>query len=271
MVVEQRYFWRRCCALVIDLLLLGMVVTLLAGITNKAIGTNLVAPGLIKTTQCQPVELFSAEQMQTYFPLRENGSHVQVRCDTTNFFVTSYSIAQIGMDWKVGATTYRSRINYPVNKRGELVRVFQADFVLYILAPFVFAYFLSRRKATLGKSWMSVWVVDQRNGPPDFRNAFIREGVKFLPVILFGAYSLYSEITIYGPAVTSTEFIEASLKPLAEASDQLQNLSWINFTPVILFIIAMIWFFFGSFIRWNGQAYWDRVAHLYVVRQPSHP
>ncbi|MDF2370875.1 MAG: RDD family protein [Rhizobiaceae bacterium] len=266
-MVEQRFFWRRAVAFIIDLLLLGLIVTVFAALLNIFAGTNIVAPGLIKSSRCVEAEHFSAEKMNTFFPLVENSEHFQRQCEITHFFVTSYRVAVVGMIVKNGDSSFSRHVSYGVDPAGNPTRIFDLGNFIYFFAPFLFAYGLYRRKATWGKSLMSVCVVDERKNAPTFKNALTREGVKFAPLILFSLYNIYMQLAVQSDAATSDAVVEQLVDMLRTLLGTSQQNTWILIAASVVFGVVALWFYFGSFIRWNGQAYWDRLTGLYVMRK----
>ncbi|KZK97132.1 RDD family protein [Pseudovibrio sp. Ad26] len=256
--MTAKYFWRRAFAYLIDLFILGFVITAIIVAYNSVFSTRFLAPELLKTTACAPqFGMISQELMDEILPLEPGHQHQQVLCKQTNMFASSFHITALQKFWKEGNTTRSVSVNYYSDEHGNQRTYLPSEPFFYLLAPFIFALFLAKMGQTPGKRLFKLTVYNASLQKPDLKSALKREYFKAAVLIitaLFGLYSLYQIITL--------DLVEAG----KQAQELLQNLEqgnfWLWIIGGVVFSLAAFWFEFGSFIRWRGRTYWDQLAHL---------
>lgn len=256
--MTKRYFWRRAFAYIFDLLICGFFVTIVAVALNDVFSSSILAPALIKSNSCEVRDdLFTAERMNELQPLELGQSHQQILCKQTNMLTTSFYITALQKVWTEGDTTFRITLEYYSDDRGNQRTYISSEPVVYLLAPFLFALFLSRRGQTPGKRMLGLNVSNNTSGTPDPKSALKRECLKGSILFIFALQQLYIMIT------ANNLDIDEAAKLAQSLSIELEPPGIWNIISLNLAIgVAGLWLLFGSFIFWKGQTYWDRFANL---------
>ncbi|KZK83998.1 RDD family protein [Pseudovibrio sp. W64] len=256
--MTAKYFWRRAFAYLLDLFILGFVITAIVVAYNSVFSTRFLAPELLKTTACAPqFDMISQDRMDEILPLEPGHQRQQILCKQTNMFASSFHITALQKIWKEGNVTRSVSVSYYSDEYGNQRTYLPSEPFFYLLAPFVFALFLARMGQTPGKRLLNLNVYNASLQKPDLKSALKREYFKATVLIitaLFGLYSLYQIITL--------DLVEAG----KQAQELLQNLGqgnfWLWIVGGVVLSLAAFWFEFGSFIRWRGRTYWDQFANL---------
>lgn len=253
-IMLPKYFWRRSLAVYIDYFIFAFLLAIIGLGIQKITNTTIIAPQAITNSTCGEQQIFKKNEMDEFFPLKENQTHLQFLCKVTNMLIENHFIAKVGI--KTSDKNKQSvllQILY-VDKNGIASaenKAFDLSNILHIIFPFIMAILLFQKNTSIGKRLLGLQVVRKDNQPLDINTALKREYFKGLPFLAFAIYYFY---TLLFP-ITFQEF---------EVSSQ------ITIPKIILSIIiafAAFWFLIGSFIKWNGQSYWDRFADTIVEKK----
>ena len=258
----KRNFFRRAFSFLIDLFIVSIVLSLFAFSLNSILGTNLVAPHLFKSTICQQGEFFSPQGLTELFPVEEDAQHFQFECEITTMFLTKYRTLNFGTVQEVGNTTVRRSVSFVADTDNNKIDLASLDFALFLFSPALFAFLLSRNGHTPGKKMMSVIVRTADGNNPGFWTAMKREYLKALFLVL-GRLSSLVDIVYSG-----SQSVEELAQSVSSAELPGANF-WTNVSVSAILLLLIIWFQFGSFIRWKGQTYWDRWNGLVTQQKTS--
>ncbi|EEA92961.1 RDD family protein [Pseudovibrio sp. JE062] len=255
--MTARHFWRRAFAYLLDLFILGFVITVIIIAYNSIFSTRFLAPELLTTSACAPqFDMIPQERMDEILPLEPGQQHQQFLCKQTNMLANSFHIAGLQKIWQEGNVTRSVSVSYYSDEHGNQKTYFSSEPFFYLLAPLVFALFLAKMGQTPGKRLFKLTVYNNALQKPDLMSALKREYFKatvLIIIALFSLYSLYQAVTLD---------LEVAGK---QAQDLLNNLGgnfWLWIVGGVVISIAAFWFEFGSFIRWRGRTYWDQFADL---------
>jgi hypothetical protein len=262
-----RHFLRRAVAFFVDNLVFQITLLLLFLLLYTAMGWSL---GLGTSMKCDPApDGPLVRQIETEWPLAAGETRNNQICVVSGagsqqriFFsvVTSkqtdimsnrhFSINvdeagnAIPLDTSFLATTY------------ELIK----PFVFFGLFIFLTAKITASGKRTPGKLLMSLRIVDTTAAVPSLKGCLTREIWKFLPTGLV--------------AVLAMIFMPRTFQPLSgdvlDLIHAARDMKAVGFGPLIAigivgWILSFIWWF-GPFIIWRGQTFYDRIAGCFVVR-----
>ena len=269
--MDPRYFWRRVFAFLGDLLLAGLFFGILVFVVDLAVPIKIVAPEVPKFNTCsEPRTLISEETMHTILPLKEGEVHYQALCKTTNGFFSTFYTTVIGKQWSEGSQTKDTKISYNSDRDGVPVSVLFTDPFFAILVPLLFAVILSRYGTTPARHLFILAVCDENEQPPSLLSALKREYLKWLPMVVGSVFSMQD---IYKPSefiddkTLYSELVKAAsdLDKLAETTTNEVTIVTSDYLLLAVFAILFFGFYFGSFIFWRGQTFWDRFARLYTI------
>ncbi|MCP5082140.1 MAG: RDD family protein [Alphaproteobacteria bacterium] len=256
--MKNRYFWRRCFAYAIDLLICSIFVTIIAATLNGAFSSRILAPALLKLTNCEARDdLVAKERMNELLPLEEGQKHQQFLCKQTNMLTTSHYTTIFQKTWKKENNTYRVNLNYYSDENGKQHTYIISDPFLALVAPLIFALFLTKWGQTPGNRLMRLAVNTAAFEKPDIKSSLKRE---YLKAVIFVIISLFSLYTVY--MSINFDIDEAAKLLRSMSSDLEQSGFWKWMALGFAFSMAAIWFQFGSFLRWRGRTYWDQFANL---------
>ena len=262
--MPKRIFIRRSFAYFVDLLVLGLFIAIASSVFLYPFNVNIAAPGLISTSVCAPKNFVSSERMHELLPTALNGKHQQVSCTTTSMFLTSQEYAiLIQSEPNDRGGNNSKRITYPVDENGNPTSVFSSEIILYLIAPFVLAFGVFKFGTSFGKRLLGVVVHNKSDTPMRFLTALKRELFKGGIFIFTGLYGLI-EYIFWQPLDLDGA---ASWLGVLEIGG---SLFWGIIVAGIMTFLGFFWYFFGSFIRWRGQAYWDRWSGT-IVRKSEEP
>ncbi len=264
--MAKKFFWRRSLAYIIDILLSMIVASILVVILNSFFSTKILAPDFIRTTGCEIREdLVTQDTLNRLLPLDEGGRHQQVLCKQTNMFVTTFYVVKLYKTWQKDDTTFNANIFYYADENGQQAEYISFQPFVYLLMPFIFALFISKKGYTPGKRVMSLIVYNDAFEKIDLRSALKREYLKSILFVLSAIFSLFT-------MVLSTGFdIEQAANTLTSLLVMLEQINFmlVRILAIIIFVLIFV-FYFGSFIRWRGQAYWDKFSKLYVSHRQDY-
>lgn len=257
----NRLFIKRAVAYIIDIVAISVLAAILTIVLNKTTDHNFIAPHIFKFAKCDKAKIISDERMQSLFPLSEGQFHKQTFCKITTMGITSYDSLRLMRVHKTDNSTHTVSINYPSNDRGEYKPIYTIDTLLWLFAPLLFAFMISKKGYSVGKMVMGLVIYTRSLEKPSFASAVKREYLKFLPLVigaLFGVYEM---------SYMATFDVDITAEQVLTISETLTSNFIIWTIGGFLITIAVFWYQFGSFIRWNGQAYWDRWTGLFVNTQ----
>lgn len=260
--MTKRYFWRRAFAYIFDLLICGFFVTIVAVGLNGVFSSSILAPAIIQGGDCEVRDdLFTAERMNELLPLEPGQSHRQILCKQTNMLTTSYYVTTLQKVWSKGDTHFKVTLDFYSDENGNQRAYISSEPFLYLLAPFIFALFLSRWGQTPGKRLLGLNVSNVDVGRPNLISALKREYLKGAVFVIFALHQLYTTFAAINLDLDETAKLTQSL------SEELESLSiWDIFTLGLALTLGGLWLMFGSFVFWKGQTYWDRFANLKTER-----
>lgn len=255
----NRNFWRRSIAYAFDLLICGFFATAIAILLNTVLSANVLAPALIKSGSCEMRDdLFTAELMNELLPLEVGQNHQQILCRHTNMLFTSFYTTTLRKSWRRGNANYSVHIAFYSDENGEQVGYISSEPFLYLLAPLVLALFLVRQGQTPGKRLLGLRVYNDAFDAPDLKSALMREYLKAAILVIGALLGFYTMLeTINFDIVEAAEVVQ-------ELSAELEQTNFLTWATVVEAVAAaaLLWFQFGSFIRWRGRTYWDQFAKL---------
>lgn len=260
-IMTKKYFIRRIFAYLIDILILSIFFAIFAVAINSVFNIKFVAPELIKYSACQDRQMISAERMSALLPLSGTQKHQQIFCTTTTMGITTFHTATLRRMGKVDGRQNIGFLSYYVDKDGKQANVYSIDPFLTLIAPFIFALFVSRRGRTYGKQALGLVIFDSSLANPNFSVALKREYLKAIPMILAAFVSIH---TMY--QLNNFDLDAAALKliDISSATND-GSLSQLFLLGAVTIIGSIgIWYNLGSFIRWRGQTYWDKWTNLSV-------
>ena len=253
--IPRKHFWRRAGAFLIDWLIISTVVLVLTALVQTLSPIQPVAPNLLNYWSCsagpEAIKKLDADRL---LPLRSGEQRLGRFCEVSQFGVMRHYVQSIGAIKQEGSVTHRRILNMYVDADGNPIKVFSMGALMVILAPLVFAAFLSHSGRTPGKAAMKLYVAQRRLLFVPFKAALLRELLRFLPLVVYSVWLLYTELTF-------------DLEDAAQMLDQADTglafvLPWVAAGLVVTVVTLGYWFL--PFIRWRGQTVYDRLAGLYV-------
>lgn len=225
---------------------------------NSTFTSNIIAPSFVRSSECVlRDDLVSAERVSELLPLKATQVHQQLLCKQTNMFSTSFYTTNLRKYWLEDGINRSVGISYYSDENGMQTFYIPIDPFFYLLSPLIFAFFLSRNGQTFGKRILGLVVYNDALEKPAFKAALKREyfkGIFFVLVAMIGFYGIYQAYNF------DIEQAAKSVEELYETTQLRNPLLWI--IGSIAFSIMILWFHFGSFIRWTGRTYWDKFARL---------
>lgn len=256
----KRSFIRRIFASIIDWLILGIFFAFIGLGIQTIFGIKVIAPGLLKATYCENQDVVSKAQMDLLLPVEEGQVQYQTVCTITHMGISTHRIATLNRATQIDGVNYKNYISYVIDENNQQINFFMGDILLYLFGPLLLALWISKFGSTIGKKWLNLFIVDKTGQNPTLKQALRRE---YLKGCVFAASAIYSIYEISYLNNLNLEEFAKTLPPLTEPFGDGQLPYFI--ATVTLFTIAVFWFYFGSFIKWKGQTYWDRFAKLKVV------
>lgn len=256
----KRFFIRRLFASIIDWLILGVLFAFIGLGIQTIFGVKVIAPSLIKTSYCENQDVVSKARMDELLPVEEGQVQYQAICTITHMVISTHQVAVLGRSTQIDGVNYNQNIGYMVDKNNQQINFFSVEVLLNLFGPLLLALWISKFGSTIGKKWLNLFIVDDTGQNPTLKQALKRE---YLKGFLFAASAFYNGYQTFQLQNISVEELAKLLPPLTEPLGETQLLYMI--VGGVLTAIAVIWFYFGSFIKWKGRAYWDRFAKLKVV------
>lgn len=256
---EPRHFWRRGFAFLLDALIAQLVAALLFAAIHALTGISLGATFTTSQSQCAaaPPDHPQVMRVDTLWPLPAGAQRENFVCDRavsgerSRIFVTR-------VIWKEGITTYRREVAYPIDKDGKALPIeYELDLTPFAIVLF-FVVLSAQGRRTPGKAVLSLRVTTEQGGVPGWGHAIRREVLKLLPLVLFGALTLW---TALAPPAALTDS-GASIVGMRDGT---------FFTsPWMLIVfgfcaVSFVWWF-GPFIVWRGRTWYDALAGTRLIR-----
>jgi len=264
---RSRHFWRRAIALFVDNLVFQIILLLLVVLLYTAMGWNL---GLGTSMKCDPApDGPLVRQIETEWPLASGETRNNQIC----------VVSGAGSQQRIFFSVVSSNQNDIMSNRHFSINVDEAGnaiprdmsfltttyelikpFVFFGLFIFLTAKITASGRRTPGKLLMSLRIVDTTGAVPSLKRCLTREIWKFLPTALV--------------AVVAMIFMPLTLQPLfgdvVDLIHAARDMNAVSFGPLIAvgivgWILGFIWWF-GPFIVWRGQTFYDRIAGCFVVR-----
>jgi uncharacterized RDD family membrane protein YckC len=174
-------FWRRTLAILIDLALIALVVTvagvLLFGPTD---GRVRIGGALVDVARCSSVDPRIVLANPPPFHITNAR-----RCTKSFLGLVHDRTLQVAEVTRSGAITYRRAMTYPVDADGRVVQAFYLDNLIFVLFVGYVLWLEWRFGQTLGKRIMHIQVQSLGGGPINFVQAVKRSVIRFLPWLLF--------------------------------------------------------------------------------------
>lgn len=256
--MHERLFRVRALAFLIDLLIYYFAAAALAVVIALFLPIQVLVPSIINANVCRDLQIERDDPVIVALQAPADAIIFKKHCVYRQMFINRVDLHAIGYAGTVDGNRMSMNVSYPVDEHGDVVPIIDFGYLGAFLLPFVTAFFLASRGATPGKSMFYLRVQTGERTNPSYRRGVARELIRFAPFVITGVFGL--------PATWTT--LNASPVEMAEAlasADLTPLFSPIQILVLILAVFgAIFWFWFGSFIRWNGQAYWDRVTGLYV-------
>ncbi|WP_319771914.1 RDD family protein [Breoghania sp.] len=260
--MQDRCFSSRAVALLIDLLVVSTALTVVFYVLSTPFSARFIVPSFIKTNSCEQSNFLSNERMEQLLPLKSGEQHIQRICETRSSFLFKSNITYITAFIRDGNKTYSRSIAYYSDELGNHTRYYPMQLPFYIILALSIAIITGKFATTPGKKYLGLQVTTESGGSPSVRQCLIREMVKFFPLFALAAYET---VGFENPTPDELAVSASKLFQTMESSEMHSAFSG-QLAAGILIFIAFIWFQFGSFIRWRGQTYWDRLAGLYVKK-----
>ena len=257
--MPNRYFVRRAFAYLYDLIIISVIFAIATFVLNSVFDFKFVAPSLVVSNQCMEKEVVPPKRIKELLPLSGNEKHLQIICKVTNMGISTFHNVILQRAGTQNGTTIRTNLGYYSDENGKQIDIIPMQPFLVILAPLFFAFLLARKGATFGKQALDLVVFDENIANPKFAVAVKREYLKVLPLVFFSLFELYEISSMLGFD------IDVAAQQLAIATEVVKTSSvWPFVLLGIGVVLALFWYEFGSFTRWNGKAYWDRWTNLTV-------
>lgn len=177
------------------------------------------------------------------------------------FLDVSYTLS-VTSQFSDNGITQKKFISVPIDAKGNLIAQMDLTPLFYFVFPFIMAFLLHRSGQTPGKRMLNLKVVktgkleESEAEQISLKTALTREYARNIILIVTGITMLPF---FYYPGGVEKMKSYASLLPDGDFI-----VSPVFITITIALSIAAFWYMFGSFIRWQGQAFWDRFAGTIV-------
>lgn len=264
MPIEKRWLLRRAVAFAIDMTIVGIVVTIAAGLLQTLTNSAFDAPKVFSYTSCEDAELVPDEAFGAFGVTNEEAVNFQNICKNSNLGIITTYVTSIGVTYQPEKNRIQTYyLKYSSDSNGNPQPLISLSVAYYLLAACIFSFQISRNRKTIGKSLMSLSVFRDDNSMPDLNSSLRREFFKFSPLIAYGIFELVSEIWIFS-AFSDLETPEEAVAELAPTiAETLSSQSISPYViPIVLLNVAIAVFYVGSFVRWRGRTFWDQFAGL---------
>ncbi len=250
--MEQRHFWRRAIAVLIDFIILSQLAFYL--VVPFADGDRVrLSGGVYQTVDCRTVPLLP-EAMASF---KAQGVETETASLCTSYQNGFYAGATLLVSDQTNTagdiSSNAVTISVPIDRQGEGVEpVFPVSYLAPVVVFFgiVLMTWLWNGR-TFGKMVTRIVVVTSEGDCPGLMRVLSREALKFAPVIV-----LFS-IGLLVPGYT----LEQTL-PLLKSGENialvLGFLGFSTFVYILWWVAPMIW--------WNGAMPYDRIARSLVER-----
>lgn len=253
----RRFFWRRVCALFIDILVIYALVTLLAAAVQPFTKVVIFAPSPINSHSCGPVSDLKESAFAVELLNVQPGESVSATlCKTSAAGLLQKALLTIGVT-KVEDNVSKTRhLRYPVDADLNPIASINIESLVSLLLPLFFALMLTHSGTTIGKKILGLVVRDNANVHSTLGTFLKREYLRFFPIVVWSLLTLFLGGVYFSPA------------DLPEAAQQLESMS-VLFQYLWLFVILqlVVLVFYGvNLIRWRGKMFYDQICDLEVGR-----
>lgn len=279
-----RHFWRRAVAFVVDIVLFWAVLGVISLIVYFLTGWNM---GVItsQTMTCDLAEPSAlTRQVDTEWPLSAGETRVNQICvfsglmmPNQRFFsstvtkvengVTSNRSASIGIDENGNAISSEHLASgFSTPWLGAVAQLL-GSLAVGILFILISAKITATGRRTPGKALLSLRIVDSTAATPTLQRSLKRELFKLLPAgILDTIVSVLLFKSMWDLLAPSGGNFSAIIGAVREP--ELSGIESLLAVQLIGTILMFIWWF-GPFIVWRGQTFYDRIAGCFVVRSEA--
>lgn len=256
-----RYFWRRLAAYIIDVVSLIILLTAIVALIQPYVSTQLIAPTLVKSSLCKPVENLTQIGYAIAFldPVPGDKAVFGI-CETSSPGSPTRRVLTIGLQRIEGNVVVSKLTNFYVDEQLRPLAHLDVGNALFLLMPLLFAIMLARTRTTFGKKLLGIRLENINGQPTNLVRYAKREYLRFLPGVLFSLGTITSGAAYFHP------------DNLERYISKIQNGSSIWIYPLVfgLVIFAIFITFLISFIRWRGGMVYDRFAGFEVRRSGEH-
>ena len=269
-----RHFLRRAGAFVIDMLLFYALLVLPVALLYNTSGMNLGINSPLYTS-CHVAESSALTRLvETEWPLANGESRINRICATSGWASPTQRFFISTVTSSGDLETSNRSASIPIDDNGNAIplsfswtaSVGQALFQLLTMGLLIFASAMitADGRRTPGKALLSLRVIDASASVPSLKRCLNRETLKFLPVLVL--HIAWSVLLVGGLTGLSASASGEFLDVIHAARDlQMSEFGEIFTVDTIGAILNLIWWF-GPFIIWRGQSFYDRIAGCFVVR-----
>lgn len=261
---RPRYFLRRAVAFIIDAIIASVVVSAMVVVLGKVTGLPTLPAEIFTRTTCEDVELVAFERLVEILDSRQTDTIAQGVCEITILGSWTYYRAIFrkirSSEGDLVTTRQVTNYSFTTDAAGRPKSYISSGLPVVLISPVLLALLIWQLGSTFGKNFMGLEIAGSAGHRPTFQQAIVREYIKTIPVLVMATAAVVASVSM-----KTADSAEALLLQAVEFGRRISNLG----TPVHLLVlaistIAVVWFYFGSFIRWRGQAYWDRWSDLHV-------
>ena len=249
--IPRKHFWRRAGAFIIDWVIVTATVLVLTPLLQTVSPIKLIPPDLLSFGSCsgglESIKRLDADRL---LPLGPGEKRLGRFCEVSQFGVMKHYVQTIGTAKQEGTVTHTRILSVIVDADGNPIRVLSLGLLMVIVAPLVFAAFLSHSGQTPGKAAMKLYVAQRRSISVPFKAAVLRETLRFFPLIIYAVWVIYGELTF-------------DIERAAQLLDRTESIFPAVLTGIALSAV-ILGYWFLPFFRWRGQTLYDRLSGLYV-------
>lgn len=260
--VEGRYFGRRLLAFLLDAVLASLIVALVFGAVRTLSGIDLGSPGITASDEsiCEaaPPNHPQVTRVEGMWPLAPGETRENVICGNPAGGENEVLLFTTRVTGKSGVTTYTSEASYPIDTKGKPIEVEYSIDWRPIANLLIFVAFTAGGLMTPGKKIMGVKVTTDDAANLGVLRAFAREGLKFLPFLLYFVVTVW--LAVAPPAMFSNS--EAVIVGMRDGT-------WFTSSYVTLWLaitIGTALWWIGPFVFWRGKTWYDALAGTKVIQ-----
>lgn len=255
----KKFFWARFLAFGIDWFLVVAVFAALTLALQPVTTHTLIPPSPVTFEACfDNLDKIDKTHADSILPLREGEERAAQICSGALFGLLPPYTQKIGAARKVGNVTQHRWQAYGVDADGKRAAytTLNLNDVLLIVAPFMFAAFLSQYGRTPGKMLMGLRVAGTDRKAPSVLRAYMREALKYSPLILIAIYGLIQQMSVLGLGFPQSDVM-------------FLGIGWVLWLYLAVTVLTLIYWFF-PFLRWRGQTFYDKWLGLMVEHREDH-